>query len=88
MSDDVMFTEDDVTAWHGLAMSLVMAMHADDADTFRGLVAAMSTSDCGALLPILAGWVDEAWTVLTERDGVTFEAFTADAGLWLARGGR
>ena len=88
MSDDVMFTEQDVTDWHGTAMSLVVAIHADDGDTFRGVVAGLSPADCGAMLPILAAWVDEAWSVLVERDGITFEEFTDRAGLWLARGGQ
>jgi hypothetical protein len=83
-----MFTAEDVTAWHGTAMSLVMAIHADHGDMFRATVADLSPSDCGAMLAILAAWVEEAWSVLVERDGITFEEFTDQAGLWLARGGR
>jgi hypothetical protein len=67
-------------------MALVVAHHVNDEQSFRRMAATLTGAEVGALVAILSGWVDEAWTTLTQRDGVTFEAFTADAGLWLARG--
>jgi hypothetical protein len=67
-------------------MALVVLHHANDDSNFRTMVTDMTDREAGAMVAILAGWVDEAWTVLTERDGLTFESFTADAGLWLAGG--
>lgn len=82
MSDDVMLAE----RYDREAFALVVALHNGQTEAAAGMLQDATIGDLCGITVTLAMSLLQEWVTACEADGVPFEEFIENAGLWLAGG--